>query len=151
MEYVSATYKFTIESAVSGNKEARRLHIHIKAAGLRFDCYFDADDFISCYNENPPTGFMKDTSLAIWKMGNDYVQEHLGNYLNDKKLTFPITVIFQIILFVVMELYRNWRNKKKYEELEKFFHDITNTSFVTTTTYNDNEYCRCGEVEWCQD
>ena len=138
---VSGSYTFQVQSMVRDGKEARRLRINIKSNDVEEDYYFDADGFIDYYTENPPRGFMKYSSLAIWKIGDDYVQEYLGNYLCDRRLMFPITIIFQIILFIVMELYRYWRDRKKYEELENTFSD-------TIITYNDNEYMKAGEVEW---
>ena len=139
----AADYEFRIQSVVKGAKEARQLQItrKVQPKGI-MKCEdalftFTADGFIDYYKEHRLSGMFADSSMSIWKLGNDYI----SNQLKDQELSFPITIIFQIVLFIVMELYRYWRDKKRYEELEDIFHD-------NITTYTDYEYCKAKEVDW---
>lgn len=134
-----AFYTLFVQSVVKDGKEARRLRVTaiVPSRSKFVDICFSADGGISYFIAHQPTGPLADTSLAVQKVLTDYVQ----NDLKEKTAMFPVTIIFQIVLFIAMELYRYWRDKRKYEALENTFNDIK-------ATYNDNEYLEAEAVDW---
>lgn len=128
LSYEFAIYDFEVQSVVKDGEEARRLHIRVKDR----DYYFTADNFIHRYNQS---GFKSHIDLPVIVL--DYVETDL----NDRTAEFPVSIIFQIVLFIVMELYRYWRDKKKYEETEDKYDD-------KISTYNDNEYLEVDQAGW---
>ena len=128
LSYEFAVYDFEVQSVVKDGEEARRLYIRVKDR----DYYFTADDIIRRYSQNNPKSNFK---LPVEVL--DYVETDL----NDKTAGFPITIIVQVVLFILMELYRYWRDKKKYEEEEEKYED-------NISTYNDNGYLEADGVRW---
>ena len=134
-----AYYTVSLHSVEKGGREARRLHIDAIVPAKDGILYsnFTADAFIPYFITNKPKGPLADSFGAVQKVANEYVTEEL----KDKTAMFPISIIFQIVLFLVMELYRYWRDKRRYEELENTFRD-------TIITYNDNEYLEAEGIDW---
>lgn len=135
-----AFYVLFVQSIIKDGKEARRLWVTalVPTRSKFIKAYFSADDAISRFIVNQSTGSFADTPTAEQlKILGDYVR----NDLKDRTAMFPISIIFQIVIFIAMELYRYWRDKRKYEALENSYVDII-------STYSDNEYLEAEAVDW---